>query len=86
MHFFVKRLPIHIDKILEGGVHSMDTDHPLLDVDRIGRAAEAMIANYGKDASAVARRRAKMLRATGCAAAAATWEGISQLIQLRFGG
>lgn len=64
----------------------MDTDQPLLDVARLARAADAMIANFGKDALPVASRRANILRTLGCAAAAGTWEAICQLIQLRVGG
>ena len=48
----------------------MDADIPLLDHDRITRAAEGMIANHGKDAMAEAERRAKTLRYSGCDAAA----------------
>ena len=64
----------------------METDLPLLDHDRITRAAEGMISNYGSDASAEAKRRAQMLRSAGSEAAAAIWESISELIQVRDGG
>ena len=64
----------------------MDTDLPLLDHDRIARAAEGMISNHGKDALAEANRRAKTLRSSGCDSAAVTWESICELIQLRIGG
>jgi hypothetical protein len=63
----------------------MDADLPLLDHDRIARAAEGMIYNYGDGAMAEATRRAKSLRASGCVSAAATWESICKLIQLRIG-
>ena len=64
----------------------MDTDLPLLDHDRIARAAEGMISNYGQGALAEADRRAKTLRSSGCDSAAGTWESICELIQLRIGG
>ena len=64
----------------------MDTDLPLLDHDRIARAAEGMIYNYGDGAMAEAARRAKTLRSSGCDSAAATWEKVCTLIQLRIGG
>ena len=64
----------------------MESDLPLLDQDRIARAAEGMIYNYGEGAMAEAARRAKTLRAEGCDTAAATWESICKLIQLRIGG
>ena len=69
-----------------GGVYRMDADLPLLDHDRIARAAEGIIYNYGDGAMAEAARRAKTLRASGCDSAAATWESICKLIQLRVGG
>ncbi len=37
----------------------MDTDLPLLDHDRIARAAEGMISNHGRNALAEALRRAQ---------------------------
>jgi hypothetical protein len=64
----------------------MDTDLPLLDHDRIARAAEGMIYNYGDGAMVEAARRAKTLRSSGCVSAAATWESICKLIQLRIDG
>ncbi len=64
----------------------MDADLPLLDNDRITRAAEGMIANHGKDALAEAERRTQALRSAGCDTAATTWERICELIQLRIGG
>ncbi len=63
----------------------MDTDLPLLDHDRIARAAEGMISNHGKDALVEADRRVQTLRSAGCETAAATWESIYKLIQVRFG-
>ncbi len=64
----------------------MDTDLPLLDHDRIARAAEGMISNHGKGALAEADRRLQSLRSAGCDTAAATWERICELIQVRAGG
>ena len=64
----------------------MDTDVPLLDHDRIARAAEGMISNHGKDALAEVDRRIQTLRFSGCDTAAATWESIYKLIQIRAGG
>ncbi len=64
----------------------MDTDLPLLDHDRIARAAEGMISNHGKGALAEAVRRIQTLRSAGCDTAAATWEHICELIQVRAGG
>ena len=69
-----------------GGVYPMETDLPLLDHDRIARAAEGMISNYGRDASAEAIRRAEVLRSAGSEAAATIWQSISELIQDRDGG
>ena len=63
----------------------MDTDLPLLDHDRIARAAEGMISNHGKDALAEAEKRAQTLRSSGCDAAAGNWESIFELIQGRIG-
>lgn len=64
----------------------METDLPLLDQDRITRAAEGMISNYGRDASAEANRRARTLRSAGSEAAARIWENICALIQVRDAG
>ena len=64
----------------------VESDLPLLDHDRIARAAEGMICNYGDGAMAEAARRAKTLRSSGCDSAATTWESICKLIQLRIGG
>ncbi len=61
----------------------MDTDLPLLDHDRIARAAEGMIANHGNDALAEAERRAKTLRYSGCDAAAGNWERICEILKVR---
>jgi hypothetical protein len=69
-----------------GGEYPMDSDLPLLDQDRIARAAEGMISNYGKDALAEAVRRVKTLRSTGCDAAASTWESVCKMIQVRMAG
>jgi len=63
----------------------MDADLPLLDHDRITRAAEGMIANHGKDALAEAERRTQTMRSAGCDAAAGSWESIFELIQGRIG-
>jgi hypothetical protein len=63
----------------------MDTDLPLLDHDRIARAAEGMISNHGKNALAEAVRRAQVLRSAGCDSAAAAWESICELIQVDIG-
>ncbi len=64
----------------------MDTDLPLLDHDRIARAAEGMISNHGKDALAEAERRTQTLRSAGCEAAAGNWERVCGIIQVRIGG
>jgi len=64
----------------------MESDLPLLDQDRIARAAEGMIANYGTDALAEAVRRAQSMRFSGCDATAAAWESICTLIKVRAGG
>ena len=61
----------------------MDADIPLLDHDRITRAAEGMIANHGNDALAEAERRAKTLRYSGCDAAAGSWERICEVLKVR---
>ncbi len=63
----------------------MDTDLPLLDHDRIARAAEGMISNHGKNALAEAVRRAQTLRSAGCDAAAGNWERVCEIIQVRIG-
>ena len=63
----------------------MDTDLPLIDQDRIARAAEGMILNYGKDALAEALRRTKTMRSLGCDATAAAWERICEVIRVRAG-
>ena len=60
----------------------MDADLPLLDHDRITRAAEGMIANHGKDALAEADRRAQALRYSGCDAAAGNWERICEILKV----
>ncbi len=61
----------------------MDTDLPLLDHDRIARAAEGMIANHGKDALAEAVRRAQTMRSAGCDAAAGNWERVCEILKVR---
>ena len=61
----------------------MNSDIPLLDHDRIARAAEAMISSYGKDALAEADRRAQTLRSAGCDAAATTWERVCGILKVR---
>ncbi len=63
----------------------MEADLPLLDHDRIARAAEGMISNHGKDALAEAEKRAETLRSSGCEAAAGNWERVCELIQGRIG-
>jgi len=63
----------------------MDNDLPFVDQERIARAAEGMISNHGANAFAVADQRAQMLRSAGRDMAAATWQSISQLIQVRLG-
>ena len=63
----------------------MDTDLPLLDHDRIARAAEGMISNHGKDALAEAVRRAQTMRSAGCDSTAAAWECVCEVIQDRSG-
>ena len=62
---------------------SMEADLPLLDHDRIARAAEGMIANYGKDALAEAERRTQTLRSAGCDAAARNWERVCGVLKVR---
>jgi len=64
----------------------MDTDLPLLDHDRVARAAEGMISNHGNDALAEAEKRAQTLRSSGCEAAAGNWERVCEIIQVRIGG
>ncbi len=61
----------------------MDADLPLLDHDRITRAAEGMIANHGKDALAEAEKRAQTLRSAGCDAAAGNWERVCGILKVR---
>ena len=61
----------------------MDTDLPLLDHDRIARAAEGMIANHGKNALAEAERRVQTLRSSGCDAAAGNWERVCGVLKVR---
>ncbi len=63
----------------------MEDDPPLLDHDRIIRAADGMISNHGRGALAEAKRRAQTLRSAGCYSAAVTWESIFELIQGRIG-
>jgi hypothetical protein len=63
----------------------MEGDLPLLDQDRVARAAEGMITNYGKDALAEAVRRARTMRSAGCDATAAAWECICEVIRVRAG-
>ena len=63
----------------------MESDLPLLDQDRIARAAEGMISNYGKDALAEATERARTMRSAGCDATAAAWECICKVIRVRSG-
>jgi hypothetical protein len=67
-------------------MRSMDIDLPLIDNDRITRAAEGMISNYGKDALAEAVRRAQTMRSAGCDPTAVAWERICDVIQGRLGG
>jgi len=62
---------------------SMEADLPLLDHDRIARAAEGMIYNHGKDALAEAERRAQTLRSAGCDDAAGSWERVCGIIKAR---
>ncbi len=61
----------------------MDADLPLLDHDRIVRAAEGMISSHGKDALAEAERRAQTLRSVGCDAAAGNWERVCEVLKVR---
>ena len=61
----------------------MESDLPLLDQDRIARAAEGLIENFGSLALAEANRRAQVLRSAGSDAAAMTWESISKRIETR---
>ena len=63
----------------------MDNDLPFVDQQRVARAAEGMISNHGANAFAVADQRAQVLRSAGRDTAAATWESISELIQVRLG-
>ena len=60
----------------------MDTDLPLLDHDRIARAAEGMISNHGNDALAEAEKRAQTLRSSGCEAAAGNWERVCGILKV----
>jgi hypothetical protein len=64
----------------------MDADLPLLDHDRIARAAEGMISNHGNDALAEAEKRTQTMRSAGCDAAAGNWERVCGIIQGRIGG
>ena len=64
----------------------MDIELPLIDNDRITRAAEGMISNYGKDALAEAVRRAQRMRSAGCDPTAVAWERICDVIQGRLCG
>jgi hypothetical protein len=64
----------------------MEDDPPLLDHDRIIRAANGMISNHGKDALAEAKRRAQTLRFAGCYSAAVNWVNVCEIIQDRIGG
>ena len=59
----------------------MEDDPPLLDHDRIIRAADGMISNHGKDALAEAKRRAQSLRFAGCYSAAVNWVNVCEIIQ-----
>jgi hypothetical protein len=68
---------------LTGGADPMDLDLPLLDHDRLTRAAQELIANYGKDALAEGQRRARTMKAEGCDGTAGTWEYICQIIRAR---
>jgi len=61
----------------------MDFDLPRLDYDRLTRAANTMIANYGKDALSEAIRRSQALRKAGCETTATTWESICKIIRAR---
>ena len=61
----------------------MDTDLPLLDHDRIARAAEGMISNHGKNALAETERRVQTLRSSGCDAAAGNWERVCGILEAR---
>ena len=63
----------------------MDNELPFVDQQRIARAAEGMISNHGANAFTVADQRAQLLRSAGRDMAAATWESISELIQIRLG-
>jgi hypothetical protein len=63
----------------------MEDEQPLLDDDRIIRAAEGMISNHGKNALAEADRRAQTLRSAGCVVAAANWGYVCDIIQVRIG-
>ena len=56
-----------------------------LDVSRekLSRAADGMISNYGEDALAEAKRRALSMRSEGRHTAAATWISIYKLISNR---
>jgi hypothetical protein len=60
----------------------MDTDLPLLDHDRIARAAEGMISNHGKDALSEAEKRAQNLRSAGCDTAAGNWERVCGILKV----
>ncbi len=61
----------------------MEADLPLLDHDRITRAAEGMISSHGKNALAEAERRAQTLRYAGCDAAAGNWERVCGILKIR---
>jgi hypothetical protein len=63
----------------------MESDELQCEFDRIGRAAEGMIANYGKDALAESARRAQTMRVVGCTSSAEVWENVFQVIQGRIG-
>jgi hypothetical protein len=64
----------------------MDFDLPLLDYDRLNRAAHGMIANYGQDALAEAVKRARTMRSAGFDGSAAAWDFICEIIRHRVGG
>jgi hypothetical protein len=63
----------------------MESDELQCEFDRIGRAAEGMIANYGKDALAESARRAQTMRVVGCTSSAEMWESVFLVIQGRIG-
>ena len=62
----------------------LDFDEPLLDNDRLIRAATAMISSFGIQASAEASKRAEDMRLSGCYPTAATWDEISKIIKRQF--